>query len=165
MKKLSLFLVVMILLLAAAVAGYKYGIQREAIRIERDTVYTERISSVTDTVKKWFPKTDTVYYPVSDTLTFPAIIERLDTVLIRAQDSLWLNVTRYPYPKVNYSLAYKFVKRDSVKTITERIYLQKPESFLGRFNFGIGIGYGIYKDGAVPKASPSINLSVYYSLF
>ncbi|HEX2982967.1 MAG TPA: hypothetical protein VHO28_05425 [Ignavibacteriales bacterium] len=164
MKYLSVIMISLLILLAAAAAGYKYGEKRDVTRVDVDTVYAERIIHHKDTVINWLPKYVYVPYEHDSVITY-AEVEKLDTMLVKSSDTLSLSITRYPLPHVHYNVGFDFVKHDSVKTIKETIYLQKKESFLSRFNIGIGAGLGVSKFGGKYELAPNVNISVYYKLF
>ncbi len=168
MKGLGEILAALLLLLAAAVVGYKLGMQRDVTRTVTDTLYIDRVIEHRDTITNWLPKY--IYVPYDsvtgeDTTIIIAKVEKLDTVLVKHNDTLNLNITRYPLPYVHYDVGFNFIRHDSVRTVTETIYLQKPESFFSRFNIGIGAGFGVSKSGGEYKFAPNINLSVYYKLY
>lgn len=157
-------MICLLMLLTAAVVGYKYGGKRDVTRVDVDTVYAERVIHHTDTITSWLPKH--VYVPYAhDSLIVYTEIEKLDTVLVKSADTLSLSIARYPMPYIHYDVGFNFVKHDSIKTIKETIYLQKKESFLSRFNIGIGAGLGVSKFGGKYGLAPNVNLSVYYKLF
>lgn len=167
MKIPSIYIVLFLLLLflGGFYAGYKHVTNRNLSHVEYDTLEVVKYYAITDTIQKWFPKYDTVFIVIKDSVQFPMAIETLDTLLIHGRDSLDLNIKRYPYPEVYYSLAYKINRRDSIQIIKETNYLEKPDGWLNRFNIGIGPGISLFKDGDNIKAAPSVNLSLYYKLF
>lgn len=164
MKNLTGVLIYLLMLLAAAALGYKFGGRRDVTRIEKDTVYAERFIHHADTITNWRP--EYIYIPYAhDSVIAIAEAERLDTTLVKYSDTLSLNIERHPLPYVHYNVGFDFRKHDSVRTITETVYLQKQESFFSRFNIGIGAGINISKYGSEYRSAPGINLSVYYKLF
>jgi hypothetical protein len=164
MKYLSAVMIGLLMLLTAAAIGYKYGEKRGVTRVDVDTVYAERVIHHKDTVTNWLPKYLYVPYEHDSVIAYTEI-ERLDTVLVKSADTLSLTIARYPLPYVHYDVGFSFIKHDSVKTVTETIYLQKKESFLSRFNIGIGAGLGVGRFGGKYEFAPNVNLSVYYKLF
>lgn len=125
-----------------------------------DTVYKYNTVTLTDTIKQWLPKFDTVY--TVDTIHPIQIVERLDTLLTNEKDSLRLQIERHSLPYIYYNLNYKWAKTSEIQTVIKEVYIQQKESWLNKFSIGVGFGYSANFQGEV---KPTLNLGVNYKLY